>query len=168
MKTITAALLTTLLLSTAASAKRAPIMTANLMTAKGKAAGVVTLLRTADGLGVNIAAKRLPKGTLGVHIHSVGKCEGPKFTSAGPHWNPTARQHGRDNPMGSHHGDLPNLIADKKGRAAMSFVIPAASINDLFDADGAAIVIHAKADDYHTDPSGNSGDRIVCGVFTQR
>jgi superoxide dismutase, Cu-Zn family len=168
MKPIVALMLISAPLTSVAEAKRAPIMSANILTAAGKSAGTATLMRTADGIGVKIIMKKLSAGLHGVHIHSVGKCEGPKFVSAGPHFNPTGRQHGTANPMGTHQGDLPNLVADRKGRASLDFVISSASANDLYDADGAAIVIHAKPDDNQTDPSGNSGDRIACGVFTQR
>ena len=99
----------------------------------------------------------------------VGRCEGPAFASAGPHWNPTGRQHGTLNPAGHHLGDLPNLDVDATGRRPARIHhprrAPSGGAGGLFDADGAALVIHAAPDDYRTDPSGNSGARIACGVL---
>ena len=120
------------------------------------------------GLEVRVQAAGLPAGHYGVHLHAVGRCEGPAFASAGPHWNPTGRQHGTLNPAGHHLGDLPNLDVDEQGAGRLEFAIPggtAAGAEGLFDADGVSVVIHAAADDYRTDPSGNSGARIACGVL---
>jgi Cu-Zn family superoxide dismutase len=106
-----------------------------------------------------------------VHLHQTGRCDAPDFASAGPHWNPTSHQHGRLNPQGPHLGDLPNLQVAANGSGRIDFVVPvpagtAAGANPLLDADGTALVIHAAADDLWTDPSGNSGARIACGVLT--
>ena len=120
------------------------------------------------GVEVRVQAAGLPAGHYGVHLHAVGRCEGPAFASAGAHWNPTGRQHGSLNPSGHHLGDLPNLDVDGQGAGRLEFAIAGASMsgpNGIFDADGAALVIHAAADDYRTDPSGNSGARIACGVL---
>jgi Cu-Zn family superoxide dismutase len=120
------------------------------------------------GLEVRVQATGLPAGHYGVHLHAVGRCEGPAFASAGPHWNPTARQHGSLNPAGHHLGDLPNLDVDAQGMGRLEFAIHGASATGpggILDADGAALVIHAAPDDYRTDPSGNSGARIACGVL---
>jgi Cu-Zn family superoxide dismutase len=117
---------------------------------------------------VRVQAAGLPAGHYGVHLHAVGRCEGPAFASAGPHWNPTARQHGSLNPAGHHLGDLPNLDVDAQGAGRLEFTIIGASLSGadgILDVDGAALVIHAAADDYRTDPSGNSGARIACGVL---
>jgi Cu-Zn family superoxide dismutase len=117
---------------------------------------------------VRVQAAGLPAGHYGVHVHAVGRCDGPAFATAGPHWNPTARQHGSLNPAGHHLGDLPNLDVDESGHGRLEFAITGASLSGaggIFDADGAALVIHAAADDYRTDPSGNSGARIACGVL---
>ncbi len=107
-------------------------------------------------------------GSFGMHIHAVGKCDGPDFTTAGPHWNPDAKQHGHDNPAGAHKGDMPNIAIVKPGAFAMTKTLPAMMMQDINDADGSAIIIHEKADDYRTDPSGNSGKRVICGVFGAR
>jgi Cu-Zn family superoxide dismutase len=121
-----------------------------------------------NGVEVRVQAAGLAPGHYGVHVHAVGRCEGPAFASAGPHWNPTARQHGSLNPAGHHLGDLPNLDVDAQGAGRLEFGIAGASTSGaggVFDADGAALVIHVAADDYRTDPSGNSGARIACGVL---
>src|SRR3546814_9422511 len=102
-----------------------------------------------------------------MHIHSIGQCTPPDFASAGPHWNPTGGQHGPDNPMGAHHGDLPNLAVETGEivRASIHLVgTPLAVDHGVLDADGAAFVIHAGPDDMKTDPSGNSVGRVACGV----
>lgn len=138
---------------------------AQLAAADGVARGSATLTDTPEGLSVQIAAEGLAAGEHGWHIHMTGRCDGPKFESAGGHWNPTNRQHGRDNPQGAHGGDMPNLTAGADGKAASSFTIAGQTLASLLDTDGAALVIHAKPDDYKTDPSGASGDRIACGVL---
>lgn len=133
-------------------------------TAKVKAVG-------AHGLRLTIAVKGLEPGVRGVHLHAVGQCDGPAFTSAGPHWNPDSRKHGRDNPEGAHRGDLPNLTVKPGGRGTLDFTLHGAHLDGaggLLESDGAAIVIHARADDYRTDPSGSSGDRVICGVLRSR
>jgi Cu-Zn family superoxide dismutase len=124
------------------------------------------------GAEVRVQAAGLAPGRYGVHIHAVGRCQGPRFESAGPHWNPTGRQHGSLNPQGRHLGDLPNIEVDADRAGRLEFAIAGADLENgehpVFDADGAAIVIHAAPDDYRTDPSGNSGARIACGVLRAR
>jgi superoxide dismutase, Cu-Zn family len=120
------------------------------------------------GLRVRVEAAGLVAGTYGVHLHQIGLCEPPAFESAGPHWNPSGRQHGRLNPLGPHLGDLPNLIVGADGAGVLEFVIPGATLHRgeraLLDRDGASLVVHTGPDDYRTDPSGNSGARLACGV----
>jgi Cu-Zn family superoxide dismutase len=123
------------------------------------------------GLQISIVVKGLKAGERAVHIHAIGKCEGPGFASAGADWNPTNKLHGRDNPQGPHLGDMPNLLVNKKGRATLKHEIPDARFGKstgLLDDDGASIVIHALSDDHRTDPGGNSGDRIACGVIREK
>jgi len=136
--------------------------------ADGRLAARAMIWPTRAGIEVRVQAAGLPAGHYGVHVHAVGRCDGPAFESAGPHWNPTARRHGKLNPEGHHLGDLDNLDVDETGAGRLEFRIAGAEIGGaqgLFDADNAAIVIHAAADDYRTDPSGNSGARIACGVL---
>ena len=128
------------------------------------------LARDNEGrLTINLEAEELPPGTYGAHLHAIGRCEPPGFESAGPHWNPTEREHGGRNPQGQHLGDLPNLLVGADGQGSFEFTIGGATLSGgprgLLDRDGAALVIHAAPDDYRTDPSGNSGTRIACGAF---
>lgn len=142
--------------------------TTALSSATGVASGTATIEPSADGLKLTVNAEALPPGTHGIHVHMVGKCEGPGFETAGAHWNPTTRQHGLENPQGSHAGDLPNLVVGADGRGTLTANLAGATMTGeggLLDADGAALVVHADPDDLKTDPSGNSGGRIACGVF---
>jgi len=137
--------------------------------ASGVAKAIAGLIPERGRVRVEINAGGLAPGTYGVHIHTTGRCDPPGFVSAGGHWNPTARQHGAQNPQGRHLGDLPNLQVDPRGKGRLIFHVENARLeggaNPLLDADGAAIVIHAQPDDHRTDPSGNSGARIACGVI---
>ena len=145
-----------------------PAATGALATVAGAPVGTVSVSETATGLSVRIAATAMTPGTYGAHIHAVGRCEGPAFASAGGHWNPTMRQHGRLNPAGTHSGDLPNLVVGADGTGTLAFTVAGglAGPGNLLDEDGAALVVHARADDERTDPSGNSGDRIACAVLS--
>jgi len=140
--------------------------TATLLTAAGTEAGRATVTDVAGGIRVTIDARALPPGTHGAHLHTTGRCDAPDFASAGPHWNPDARQHGAMNPRGPHAGDMPNLIVGTDGRGTLGVTLPGATVAGLLDTDGAALVVHANPDDLITDPSGNSGTRIACGAFT--
>lgn len=138
---------------------------ASLRTAAGADAGRATVSEVAGGLRFTADVNGLPPGTHGIHVHTVGACDAPDFTTAGPHWNPTAMKHGSMNPAGPHKGDLPNLLVGADGRGTVAMTVPGATWDGLMDADGAAMVVHAGADDLMTDPSGNSGGRVACGVF---
>jgi Cu-Zn family superoxide dismutase len=140
--------------------------TASLKTADGADVGTVTATARGQDIVIAVTAAGMTAGDHGIHVHTTGKCEGPKFESAGAHWNPGGAKHGLSNPQGQHHGDMPNLTIATDGSSQMDYTIKGTSIAELLDADGAALVIHAKPDDQMTDPSGNSGDRIACGVFT--
>jgi Cu-Zn family superoxide dismutase len=139
--------------------------TAMLATATGTPVGRATATDVAGGVRFTIDAMAMPPGTHGAHVHMVGRCDAPDFASAGGHWNPTAMKHGAMNPQGPHQGDLPNLVIANDGRGTIAATIPGATLAALMDADGAAMVVHAQPDDLKTDPSGNSGGRIACGVF---
>lgn len=148
----------------------AKVATATLRQANGTPAGTAIITAAGDRLTLSVAGIGLPTGAHGAHLHMVGRCEVPGFSSAGGHLNPGVRQHGRLNPAGSHTGDLPNLTIDDKGAGTLSVELPGTRAEletALFDADGSALVIHAAADDYKTDPTGNSGARIACGVLTR-
>jgi Cu-Zn family superoxide dismutase len=139
---------------------------AMLQTAEGQSAGTATATASGEGIAISLEAEGLPEGDHGVHIHTTGSCEAPTFESAGDHWNPTNRQHGLENPEGSHAGDMPNLTVDGDGSGTLEYQIAGGTFDGLMDADGSAFVVHAMPDDQVTDPSGNSGDRIACGVFS--
>jgi Cu-Zn family superoxide dismutase len=150
--------------------KGGPPMT--LIGASGQPVGTVRAWQTAGGLTFRIDAQGLPHGVHGIHVHSVGRCDPPDFASAGPHWNPASRKHGLNNPAGPHAGDLPNVEVAANGVLAATVTLPGANVlappgapGALLDADGAALVLHANADDLATDPSGNSGARIACAVI---
>lgn len=136
-----------------------------LQTAEGKPAGQATATVTDGRVMLALRTEGLPPGEHGVHVHMTGKCDAPKFESAGAHWNPGDAQHGLENPAGQHAGDMPNLVVGEDGRAVFSYELKGATFDGLLDSDGSAMLIHASADDQKTDPSGNSGDRIACGVF---
>jgi len=133
-----------------------------MVSASGASVGAVQAEPRPGGTYIRIAVQDLPPGDHGLHLHTVGRCDGPAFQSAGGHWNPTGKQHGHLNPAGAHAGDLPNLTVSANGRGAINFLATGGALDD---ADGTALVIHAKPDDLRTDPSGNSGDRIACAVI---
>jgi len=141
---------------------------ATLMDAQGASRGSVQVMAKDGGLNVTVAATGLTPGVHGLHIHTVGQCTAPDFASAGGHWNPMAKHHGMENPDGAHMGDLPNITIGADGSGSLTFTVPGATLSGgehpLLDADGAAIVVHAGPDDMKTDPAGNSGGRIACGV----
>jgi Cu-Zn family superoxide dismutase len=137
----------------------------NISSADGKPMGSVTLSEDPAGMMINVSATGMPPGVHGLHLHEKGLCEGPDFKSAGAHWNPQSKQHGKDNPMGAHLGDLPNLAVAADGSATVSIPGNVVTMASLADADGTSLVVHAKADDYKPDPSGDSGDRIACAVI---
>ncbi|HEV2746529.1 MAG TPA: superoxide dismutase family protein [Allosphingosinicella sp.] len=139
--------------------------TALLRDAAGRGRGTASALQVGDSIRVRIEVAGLPSGAHGAHVHTIGRCSPPDFSSAGPHWNPTSRQHGKDNPAGMHLGDLPNVMVGTDGRGALEYMIARTYISQMLDRDGAALVIHAQADDGRSDPSGNSGGRIACGAF---
>jgi superoxide dismutase, Cu-Zn family len=143
-----------------------------LVNSAGQSVGSVRAWQTAGGVTFRIDATGLPHGVHGLHVHSVGRCDPPDFPSAGPHWNPAARKHGMNSPEGPHAGDLPNVEVAANGVLGATVTLPGATLvggvgagGSLIDADGAGLVLHAQADDYLTDPSGNSGARIACAVL---
>lgn len=144
-------------------------LSSQLRDAQGMVRARADLDQEGGDLRVRVEATGMSPGAYGVHLHAVGRCDPPDFASAGPHWNPSGRMHGRENPDGPHKGDLPNLLVGADGRGSFEYRIPDAALGsrtgDLLDEDGAAVVIHERADDLRTDPSGNSGARIACGVL---
>ena len=165
-------LLTILLLAPSAAfaeGGRALRASATLYDASGQVIGTARLVEDATGtLRVKVNVKGLSPGLHGIHLHAVGSCA-PTFAAAGGHHNPLGRQHGLDNPLGAHGGDLPNLVVNPAGVGRLAATTDRATLAPgpatLFDADGSSIIIHANPDDQLTDPTGNSGGRIACGVI---
>jgi Cu-Zn family superoxide dismutase len=143
------------------------VATAMLRTAANAPAGTATATEVAGGVRIALSVSGLPQGPHGAHVHTTGRCDAPDFTTAGGHWNPTNQQHGTKNPAGPHAGDMPNLLVGTDGTGSIEFTLPGGTFDGLFDADGSAFMVHAGADDLMTDPSGNSGGRIACGVFNE-
>ena len=141
---------------------------AELKDAQGRTIGMATLTESSYGVLMLVALTDAPEGGHALHIHQTGKCE-PPFTTAGAHFNPAGRQHGIENPMGMHAGDLPNIQVPAGGRLTFDLFAPNVTLrsgpNSLLDADGSALVLHRDPDDYKSDPAGNAGDRIGCGVI---
>jgi Cu-Zn family superoxide dismutase len=135
--------------------------------------GEVRITDEPSGSRIRIDASGLPPGIHAVHVHSVGSCAGTRFAAAGPHWNPTHRQHGHDNPAGPHAGDLGNIKVGGDGRLDTDLLATdlrlhadsGAAGRAISDRDGASLIIHALPDDERTDPTGNSGERIACAVL---
>ena len=142
---------------------------AELRDQSGKSVGSAVFREEGNQIRLVVQVSGLTPGRHGIHVHAVGRCEPPGFQSAGGHFNPLGRKHGLEGATGPHAGDLPDLEADASGRARYVTVTDRVTLGtssiSIFDADGSAIVIHAAADDQRTDPSGNSGDRILCGVL---
>jgi Cu-Zn family superoxide dismutase len=139
---------------------------APLLGSAGQQIGTVRMWETPGAVSFRVEANGLSVGRKGLHVHAVGRCDAPAFTTAGPHWNPATRKHGLSNPEGPHAGDLPNVPVAANGTLRETVVLSGASLTALGDTDGSALVLHAKEDDNVTDPSGNSGDRIACAVLS--
>jgi Cu-Zn family superoxide dismutase len=153
-------------------ASRGPVIrsaTAEMRSASGVRHGILTLERSPAGVRIDGALTGVAPGTHGIHFHQVGQCDPPDFETAGAHVNPAGMEHGLQNPRGPHAGDLPNVTANSAGQMVVDIATIRVTLDadprvGLFDSDGTALVIHANADDQRTDPSGNSGARIACGV----
>ena len=172
-RTLTAAMLPLAFTACATAAtppaSRTPLAIADIKSSQGQPVGHGVVAEVEGGrMTLQLTLNDIPEGAHGLHFHTTGKCDAPSFTTAGGHLNPTGRQHGHDNPAGAHLGDLPNITATKDGLVKVSLPLTgsrAELAQALMDGDGTALVIHATADDYRTDPSGNSGGRIACGVL---
>jgi len=145
-----------------------------LKNANGESIGTATLsaINKKGGVRIQLDLKNLPPGQHGIHFHQVAKCEGPAFESSGAHFNPDSKSHGLKNPKGPHAGDMLNFTVGKNGQARMTLTDTRVNLGDdahsLFSNGGTSLIIHEKADDLKTDPSGNSGGRIACGVITKQ
>ena len=144
---------------------------AELKDAKNQTVGQADLTDTPNGVLIRLRLTSAPSGVHAFHIHEIGKCDAPSFESAGDHYNPTKAQHGFLSAKGAHLGDLPNVHIPQGGALETEVLIDDVSLSaagsTLLDADGAALLLHAAADDYRTDPSGSAGGRVACGVITK-
>ena len=154
----------------AGSGQSKPV-TVKLVDARNDSIGTATLSPAPAGVTIAIAVKGLSPGEHAIHVHGTAKCEGPAFTSAGGHFNPDQKQHGMNNAQGPHAGDMPNFMVDSTGRSSATVVAPGITLGDgprsVFTGGGTAVVIHEKADDMRSDPAGNAGARVACGVITK-
>ncbi|HTN53256.1 MAG TPA: superoxide dismutase family protein [Anaeromyxobacter sp.] len=160
------------LASPLATAAASPAGKAVLRNAEGKEVGSAALTSAKGGVKIQVKVAGLTPGKHGIHVHAVGKCEPPDFKSAGGHLNPAGKKHGLHSPEGAHAGDLPNLSVGKDGTGKGTFTAKGATLGEgpgsLFGPEGASLVVHADPDDEKTDPAGNSGARIACGVIERK
>jgi superoxide dismutase, Cu-Zn family len=167
----TIAITAALVISTAFSASAQMKVKTELHDGMGASVGTAEFSPAPKGVSISLNLMNLPPGVHGIHIHAVAKCEGPAFTTAGGHLNPDMKHHGMDNPDGPHAGDMPNVTVSADGTAKATIVASGVTMGDgansIFSNGGTAVVIHAMTDDQKSDPAGNAGARIACGVIAK-
>jgi Cu-Zn family superoxide dismutase len=172
MRTTFAVAFAAVLASVPVLASAAPAATATLRDAQGKTIGSATLTPADGGVRIGVNVSGVSPGLHGFHVHAVGKCEAPDFKSAGGHFNPGSKEHGLENPKGAHAGDMPNLSVGPDGTGKGESLARGASLDagpgTLFPDGGTAVVLHAAPDDMKSDPAGNAGARIACGVVERK
>src|SRR5882762_7293173 len=153
-----------------AAAQKATVKV-DLSDGQGKSVGTAELSPAGQGVSISLNLMNLPAGEHAIHVHSVAKCEGPAFTTAGGHLNPDNKHHGMQNPDGPHAGDMPNFTVAANGKSKATVIAPGVTMGDdnhsIFTNGGTALMIHEKADDMKSDPAGNAGARIACGVIAK-
>ena len=145
---------------------------ANLTDGGGHSVGQARITEDEHGVRIHLTANHLAPGEHGFHIHETGKCEAPDFKSAGGHFNPEGKKHGKENPEGAHAGDLDNITVNSDGKVNVTLTVDGVTLNpeashSLLKSGGTALVIHEKADDLKSDPAGDAGDRIACGIIEE-
>lgn len=157
-------------LKASAKEKHDQKLVVSLIDGKGEELGQAMLTETAKGVRIALEAEGLNPGIHAIHFHETGNCTPPDFMSAGGHFNPEHKQHGLKNSLGPHAGDMSNIFADSHGRVKTVIFNPHVTLeegkkNSLRDADGSSLIIHEFGDDLQTDPNGNAGSRVLCGVI---
>lgn len=155
---------------TAATEQAGAIGQTTISMADGTEAGSAELTASGDEVRITVTLANIPEGAHAVHLHTTGACDAPDFASAGPHLNPGMNEHGTENPNGAHLGDLPNAAIGADGTGSISATLRGTReevLAAIFDEDGTAVVVHEGEDDYMTDPAGEAGGRIACGVLSQ-